>query len=221
MPSTLLGVVVLLATFAPGYAWVRVAEGRRLRAPRSPLLETVELGLIGAVATLGAATVIAAAATVVPGFADMGRWAANGSKYFAAHPLPVLLTLAATTATSVAGAWVAATVLYRKHPKSFGPERSVWADVLATSGTRTKDGLTIVAFLAVTTKDGRIFEGYLRSFPTPASSKVDEIALQGPVFLRDPSEADRVEIANVEFLILMTAEITDVAVRFDRVKTES
>lgn len=74
VPTSLVGVLVFLAAFAPGFVWVRVAEARTLRADRSPLFETVELGFVGATASLIAAALVGLTdAWLDLGSADFGR----------------------------------------------------------------------------------------------------------------------------------------------------
>jgi hypothetical protein len=51
MPTDVVGIIVLLPAFAPGFAWIRIAETRTLHAERSALLEAAQLGLVGVVAT--------------------------------------------------------------------------------------------------------------------------------------------------------------------------
>lgn len=222
MPTTVVGLIVVVGAFAPGYAWIRVAEARKLRADRSPLLETVELGLVGAAATLiSAAAVGLISESFAVGLADLQHWALQGSLYFENHPVKVLLTLAAIVVLSTFSAWAAARVAYRRYPPVFGPERTVWSDVLAGSGQLVGEGVARTAFIAARTKDDRIIEGYLFSFPSGPSDTVSEVALQAPIFVRDTPRAERVKVANTQFLLLLVTELKELAVRFEDVKVRS
>lgn len=218
-PTNIVSILILLAAFAPGYAWLKVVEARTLRTERSVLLETVELGLVGATCSLLAAAAIGLVDSLFDfGTADLGRWAAEGAQYFEDHPTQVLVTVALIAIISISGAWSMARFVYRKYPPVFGPERSVWTDVLARSGTAASKDLNRAAFLAVTLKDRRIFEGFLFSFPTGPTDAVGEIALQAPVFLRDTPTSARMSLPDTQFLILLVSEITDIGVRYENVK---
>lgn len=222
LPANIAGILILLAAFAPGYAWIKIAETRILRPQRSALLETVELGLVGASATLIATAVVALVDSVLGlGMADLGRWTSEGSDYFEDNPTRILATVAAISVISLLGTWGAARIAYRQYPPIFGPERSVWTDVLARSGEAASKALQRSAFLAATLKDGRIIEGFLFSFPAGPTDEVGEVALQAPIFVRQSSTSPRMSLPDIQFLILLLSEVTDIGVRYEDVKVEN
>lgn len=127
-------------------------------------------------------------------------------------------TLAVIALISIMAAWGAARFVYRNSPAIFGPERTVWTDVLARSGEVLEGGANQVAFIAARLKDGRIFEGVLFSFPAGPTDEAKELALQAPIYVRDSPSSQRVRIPDSEFLILLLTEITDVSVVYVNAK---
>ena len=217
LPANLVGILVFFAAIFPGFAWVRVAETRALRASRSPLMEMLELASVGATCSIAAAACMGGLTKIVPVFADLDRWATDDS-YFRNNQFRVLLTVVVVLGMSTAISWFAARVVYRNQPRVFGPERTVWTDVLAESGRTLEGGMLRVAFLAVRLSDDRLIEGYLYSFPAGNTDTVEEVALRSPIFVRDSPTMDRVRVANIEYIIVRTSEVKEISVSFEDVE---
>jgi hypothetical protein len=216
VPSTLLQVVLLIALFAPGYVWVRVAEVRRPRPERSGLFETSEFAVVGVCASAAALGVAILISSFFPQvFAEPEAWASSGWEYARQHLVEAASSTVLVLAIALGGTWALARFLHRNLPPLYGPERTVWSDVLGRSGTRVDDMHSEVAFLAAHMIDGRIVEGFLRSFPSSTSSPVEDVALQAPIFIRKNEGSPRTKIESTDYLILRLSQVADVSVRFE------
>lgn len=119
------------------------------------------------------------------------------------------------------GTWGIARLAYHGRPALYGPEITVWSDVLEKSGTRVDANQVEVAFVAARMVDGRIIEGFLRSFPSGPSSPVDDMGLQAPIYVRHDPKSPRKKIGQTQFMILRLAQVVDVSVRFEKVRLAS
>jgi Family of unknown function (DUF6338) len=159
IPSTLLGLVVLAASIGPGYVWIRVAEARVPRGPRTQLLEIAELivigGLFSTIAFLG-----------VLAFADWSGWidtnalAAEGTDYVIRHTTRGLSVVVVGLAVAYAGAFaVARWIVYRKYRPRIGHGFSAWystlipkdADHAAYATVDLRDGTTVAGWVTQVT----------------------------------------------------------------------
>jgi Family of unknown function (DUF6338) len=127
IPSTLLGLVVLAASIGPGYVWVRVAETRVPRSPRTQLLEIAELIVTGGLFSTLAFLVVLSFASATS-WLDTDALAADGSDYVIRHPIRVLSVVLVGLAVAYAGASGAAHWFYRKYRPLISGEEGEEAD---------------------------------------------------------------------------------------------
>lgn len=157
IPSTLLGLVVLAASIGPGYVWVRVAETRVPRSPRTQLLEVAELIIVGGLAsTLSFLTVFSVASSA--SWIDTDAFATDGTDYLLRHPARGFGVVFAGLALAYLGSYLVARLVYWKKPRIITHGSSAWhrvlvpdRDVYATVDLR--DGTTIAGWVWLCTVD--------------------------------------------------------------------
>lgn len=175
IPANFVGLVLFALALAPGWAWVRVAERREVRPPRSPLLEAAELVVTGVVFTSAAALVVVSLASQLEWIPDLGMVTARDSTFLQDEPYRAASTAAAVFLLSMMGALGGARFLYRGKDASLRPAGSVWRDVFGEGGS----GRPI--FVSATLVDDRVVEGRLYSYSTDAEGGDRDLALQPPI----------------------------------------
>jgi hypothetical protein len=85
-PKNLLGLLLLVAAFSPGYVYLRFAERWHTRPTRSALLEGVELVSIGALISSLVALAITAIGDIT-GWLDTNRLFSTPRRYVAEQPM--------------------------------------------------------------------------------------------------------------------------------------
>jgi Family of unknown function (DUF6338) len=173
IPSTLLGLVLLAASIGPGYLWVRVAETRVPRSPRTQLLEVAELIIIGGLAsTLSFLLVFWVASRY--SWIDSDALAADGTAYVLRHPAPGFGVIFVGLVLAYVGAWLAARVRYIKRPAIITHGYSAWHRILSKERE-------VAVYATVDLRDGTTVAGWVQL------CTVDEVP---------PAERDLVLIAN-------------------------
>lgn len=210
IPSSLVGLILLVAAIAPGYFYVRIAERRQVRPVRSAFLEAAELVVIGTVATTLAVGVAALCNELRPGvLLDLGAWASQGAPYLRSHPFPALWTAWFILGLSSIGAGGVAALIHGGRENSLVPGGSVWRDVFQPGGANC------AIFVSVHLEDRSVVEGYLLSYPVGLTDRLD-IALQAPIYVIDPA-GQRHQVPNVERTILCQEEVVRLGVRYEPV----
>jgi hypothetical protein len=160
IPSSLLGLVVLAASIGPGYVWVRVAETRVPRGPRTQLLEIAELIVIGGLAsTLSFLFVLSLASAI--SFIDADALAADGTTYVLKNPARGFGVIFAGLALAYGLAYGAAWFVYRKRPARIQHGFSAWYSLLSPeehdevvyATVDLRDGTTIAGWVFLCTVD--------------------------------------------------------------------
>ena len=188
-PKNLLGLLLLVAAFSPGYVYLRFAERWHTRPARSTLLEAVELVSIGAVVS----TVVTLAVTAIgdlSGWLDTTQLFRDPARYVADHPARCLIALlvAAVAAYGLAAAAALATNAVKNRQSTEReqviPGVTVWQQMLRTGRPEERNSVV----LNVELRDGRILTGLAYSW-TAHDEENRELALQqtpagGPILMR-------------------------------------
>lgn len=206
IPSTVLGVVLAVASLSPGYVYIRAAAQKRPRAEKSTLLETGEFLLAGTAASAGASLLVfALGAFGLPLAVDLSSWVNQGSQYLVDHPWRVVASAVTAFALALALARVAAWLVYRSEDSDVS-DLPVWWNVF---GDRPKQH---EVFVSVTTRSGRILEGFLFAHSTPGDTEPRDLALKPPLWLWQAGDRYRVDL--VDRVVIPAAEIVEVDVRY-------
>jgi hypothetical protein len=213
-PKNLLGLLLLVAAFSPGYVYLRFAERWHTRPARSTLLEGVELVSIGALLS----TVVALAVTAlgdVTGWLDTGRLFGDPAGYVADQPTRCLVALlVAASAAYALAALAAIAVNALKNRQSAEREQvlpgvTVWQQVLRTGRPEERNSVV----LNVELRDGRVLTGLAYSW-TANDAENRELALQqtpagGSILMRKNIGAEPQPVPD-KFVVLREADILGV-----------
>ncbi|MDQ1586210.1 MAG: hypothetical protein QOH80_1575 [Actinomycetota bacterium] len=213
-PKNLLGLLLLVAAFSPGYVYLRFAERWHTRPSRSSLLEGVELLSIGALisATVALAAIALGDAT---GALDTARLFNHPEDYVAAEPIRCLFALLISAVGAYALAALAAhtanVVKKRQSPdrEQVTPGVTVWQQTLRTGNPESRNSVV----LNVELRDGRILTGLAYSW-TAHDAENRELALQqtpagGPILMREGIDAPPQPIRDM-FVLLREDDILGV-----------
>jgi hypothetical protein len=183
-PTTVAGIVFLVAALSPGLVLHRVLSRFLPRDSRSTVVELVELATVGALTTVVACVVVLGAGEVVPVLLSPAEL------YTRPAPWSVLLSATLALALSFGLAGLAGWWWLRKFARQ--PVRiregSAWAGVL---GAKRDDK---PAFLAVELTDGRLIEGVFRTVSVAEDPDRDALALRRPILVTGPDGAPRTEV---------------------------
>lgn len=207
IPTTTVGLVVLLATLGPGYLYLRVAEGRQPRTERSGLLEAVELIVTGAVASTAASLVTILVGNWL-GIVSVSDLARQPDPYFRAHTSLIIGVGAFVLALAYVIAGAAALVVHRKQAVSVKPANTSWYDAF-WENRPTADHLTIVT---LELRNGRTVVGVLSSF-TVGLEDSREIGLRAPIAVAFGLEQPLARIPD-EFMVFREADILAASGRY-------
>lgn len=208
IPSTVLGLVLTLASISPGYVYIRYAAKKRPRVEKTNLLELGEFLIAGTLSSLGGVlSILLLGRLGVPLAIDLSDWAEQGTAYLAADPWPVLSSALAAFVIALLVARLAAWFLHRGRD-SVVSDLPVWWNVL---GDRPKGH---EVFCSATMDSGRIVEGFLFAHTTPGDAEPREIALKPPLFLWQ--EEERFRVFGVDRVIIPASRIVEIAVRYVR-----
>lgn len=209
-PTTVAGVVFLVAALSPGLVYHRVLARFLPRDNRSTVVEVVELATVGALTTVVACVAVLGAGEVVPALLSLTELVNTA----APHPWRVLLSavlaLALSFGLAVLGGWW--------WVRRFGrpgriTEGSAWAGVLA----KKRDGKP--AYLAVELEDGRLIEGVFRTVSVAEDPDRDALALRRPIRVTNPggTPAD----ADEDFVLIPRSVVKAVHGTYRLTKKES
>ncbi len=190
MPSSLVGLLVLLLAGTPGYLYLFCYERRALRDVVSPAREIAELFAVGASSTLAAALVILSVAELWSALLPLAGFA-SGLDYMAHHPWQTLTTAGAVLVLSAAicaglghllGGRSPYAARYRIQPGG------VWHGVLTAPCIRNVRGAPVEArrFVAIHLIDGLRIEGYFDRISHGDDVNQRDIALSRPIALTPP-----------------------------------
>lgn len=215
VPTNFVGLALFVVFITPGYLWVRIEERSRPRPDRSPLLELAELLMVGAVASLVAAVLVAELGSRVKSLLDVGDWigASDRGGVLRAHLAPamnslLLAVLIAHGATHSVATWwfsqsgTAQRVRFHRWlrrqvrmkppaPPRIQAAHTPWFDVFG-SVDKTKE----LAVLTVVQEDGEVLTGLLRSYDVTAPAGGQDLALQAPLTYQRPGEQARPALAH-------------------------
>ncbi len=213
IPSTVVGLVILAATAAPGRIYERRAEQRAPRPQRSTTSEIVELIVIGEMATL-AAVLVVLLVTQLTGTIDVGDLIDHPRRYAGDHPAPIVISSIGALALSYAAADAAARFFYpvsspeeRRQGGGFSPH-SIWYDVLWESRPSRRHG----AVATVELKNGFRITGVVASF-TAEDADNRELALREPIAMKAPG-GDAVRFEGGDFVLIREGAIRFIAGRY-------
>ena len=205
IPTTLLGVVLLIAGLAPGYVYVRTSERRAPRIDRSRLLEVAEVLGVGLMLTGLSSVVVSFVGRTAPtAFVDIRDWIAGGNSYLRDHPYEVTASVGLALAGSLLASWSLARLVHRGAAASLRPELSIWHQIFGPNPDTPK-------FVHARLRDGSVVEGFAFAYTFNRELVDREIALQKPMFMSESAAAERQPI-NADALILRGDDILQLAV---------
>jgi hypothetical protein len=209
-PTTVAGIVFLVAALSPGLVYHRVLSRFLPRDSRSTVVELVELATAGALTTAVACVAVLGAGEVVPVLLSPAEL------YTRPHPWQVLLSATLALVLSFGLAGVAGWWWVRKFGRE--PVRiregSAWAGVLGAK----RDGKP--AFLAVELTDGRLVEGVFRTVSVAEDPDRDALALRRPILVTGPNGAPRTEV-DEDFVLIPRSIVKVVHGTYRLTKKES
>jgi hypothetical protein len=207
MPSTLLGIVVLVVSLGPGYVYVRVAERHEPRPERSQLLEAVEMAVFGAVASTISLTATLILADLTNAI-DVSALIERSKTYFADHAVAALCAGLVATLLAYLVAFAAGFARHRSKQAAVWPGRTIWLDVLwHKRPTQDHTALTTIEL-----RDGRVLIGMLYGF-TAQDAENREIALRAPLAAK-PGPHGLFELLRDEFILLREEEVRYVSGKY-------
>ena len=210
VPSTLVGVIVFVASVGPGYLYVRIIERFRATAERTPLRELAEIVVTGSVATL-IGTMSALVVGHATGFLSLRALSVHPGRYLIRHPGDTSLGLLLALSVSYG---LAALVAAR------GPGRGarVYPDSAWYAMFERRAPADHVNVATVELKDGRKLTGIVVAFtaePTPVDDR--ELTLGGSVNDRikfqAPGSSDSADLLD-DYIVLRGSEIASVALTY-------
>lgn len=206
IPDNAVGLLLFVASLAPGYVYTIISERYEPRGERSALMEAVGLVLVGALSSAVALLVLLIVAQAT-GFLDLRRALEHGKDYLANEPVKVLVSLVAALLLALAFAVIAAWFVHRKQKPSLRPNRPVWLEV----ERKAREGAN-PAFVAIQLRDGRVLEGFADAYSVvTAGDERRDFALQAPVYLRASMDAKRVKWGNTASVVVPDSEIVFLA----------
>jgi Family of unknown function (DUF6338) len=214
IPSTLLGLVVLAASIGPGYVWVRVAETRVPRGPRTQLLEVAELIIIGGLAsTLSFLRVFSFAGVTT--WIDTDALATQGTDYAIRHPGRALSVVLVGLVVAYLGAFaVARWGVYRKYPSIITLGRSAWQTMLGPRGANADRGV----YATVDLREGTTIAGWVYQVTTdevpPAERDLVLLATRWKPLKIRPPHADRFVDSQDRAIIVNGADVLAISASF-------
>ncbi|MBA9005333.1 DUF6338 family protein [Thermomonospora cellulosilytica] len=177
MPSNLIGIAILIAALAPGFAYLQAYRRYALRDARSQTTEIVEMGAVGGLATLAAALTVLVAAKWVPGLIGL-ETLLKGASTLRGSAWATVLSASVTLLLSVAACIGTGVLLGRRSRHAVGSVREGVVFVKALTA-RSPDGRE--PYLAVELNDGRLVEGYLLYASVNEDPARRDIVLQKPI----------------------------------------
>lgn len=210
-PTTVAGIVFLVAALSPGLVYHRVLSRFLPRDSRSTVVELVELATAGALTTVVACVAVLGAGEVVPVLLTPEELVGTTP-----HPWRVLLSATLALVLSFGLAALAGWWWVRKFGRQ--PVRiregSAWVGVLAAK----RDGKP--AFLAVELEDGRLIEGVFRTVSVAEDPDRDALALRRPILVTGPNGAPRTEV-DEDFVLIPRSVVKAVHGTYRLTKKES
>lgn len=157
--------LVLLAAL-PGWVFTRRAERRAHRVSRSALDEFLGFLAVGLATTLIAVTAVAALSYLPAQPLDFRAVLAADDRpaYVGEHVLGLLAAALLIEAIAVGLAWAASALVYRA-PNQLAPGATARSIVLGLRPKGTNP------FVSIELTDGRVLQGYLRSFDVDPRSR--------------------------------------------------
>lgn len=206
IPSTLTGVLLLLAGLAPGHLYLRCYETRAAREPRAGVREAAEVAALGAFFTVVGIVVSLGVAQFSTWFYPLGGLL-MGRSYLPGHPWAAIASLALVLTLSAGGCAAAGALAGRR--RGGGELRTgmgtPWTDVLSeVRNTHTRP------YAAIETCDGRVIEGFILSVAADQPAESSDVSLRAPIMLT-PAGRPRRPIAS-SYVIVPGKQIVAVSV---------
>lgn len=221
LPSTILGLVLLIVVLLPGAAHIKVRQLRWPERDVSPLWETLRLLTISVVADALALALFGLCRVYAPGSTpDVGALVREPGPYARMHYVSLLWWSLALLLVAVCGAAWCGTeraarlaarlpVVGRYVPKEEHPSRvsAWWQAFNEWPEARVQVGCLL--------EDGAYWSGWLRSYSNRVSDDAErELVLGGPLFYRPPGAAEEAELPDTGAVILSARRITAVTVTY-------
>ncbi|HWD77855.1 MAG TPA: DUF6338 family protein [Kribbella sp.] len=196
LPSTMVGLLVLVAALSPGLVRRRLVTRYVQRDSRSSVAEVVELATAGAFTSVIAAIATLVLGQFVPFLVSLGEFVGDPAG-LRAHPWRVVLSLVVSLGLSFALASLSGYLWARRvaEVSAMIREGTVWAGVLSVK----RDGKP--AFLAVELDDGRLAEGYFRAVSVAEDVARDALVLRRPIAISGPANSPRT-VVDEDFLLI-------------------
>jgi hypothetical protein len=174
IPATVAGLLAFAAAVGPGYLFVRLTERRRPRRRYTPLEESAEILVVGALATsIGVLAVLAL--SDVTGLLDTVALTHEASDYLVTHPARVLATGALVGLVSYGSVWAAVSWAYRGSTAEIRQSNAYFS---AAEDERPADHGVLAT---VELRDGRAVTGVLRAFNFYDATREGELLLTAPL----------------------------------------
>jgi Family of unknown function (DUF6338) len=210
VPTTLVGVLVFVASVGPGYVYVKVAERWRPYVERTALREAAEIIVTGSIAT-SVGVLVALMFGKLLSFLDVTALSNQTGQYVVRHPGHASLGVLVVLVVSYGLAWLVAANMPGRGARVY-PD-SAWYAMLER---RLPAEHAIVA--TVELRDGRRITGLVRSFTaeqTPVDdreitlgrSEIDSMKVLLP-------QAEQPTDLGDDFIILRGGDIANLAARY-------
>lgn len=216
MPSTLLGLIILLAAIGPGYCFI-VARGRRVPdRGLSELRELVELALVGSLCTVVAAlavTAVAARQVDWPDTDDLSTIIAQPMVYLLESPARLTGALVGAVLVlliACAVAYLLAVLIHWDSRPSIDPRGSAWRTIFSEE-YRGHDKETTVLL-----DGGAQLVGYAHGFTVgPDEEQQRELLLARPFVYKPDGDAPPYKL-DVDRLVVRSDQIRLLTVKYVR-----
>ncbi|GGJ79535.1 hypothetical protein GCM10011583_08870 [Streptomyces camponoticapitis] len=221
LPSTILGLVLLIVVLLPGAAHIKVRQLRWPERDVSPLWETLRLITISVVADALALLLFGLCRVCAPGSTpDVGALVREPGPYARSHYVSLLwwslvLLLVAVCGAAWCGTERAARlaarlpVVGRHVPEQEHPSRvsAWWQAFNEWPEARVQVGCLL--------EDGAYWSGWLRSYSNRVSDDAErELVLGGPLQYRPPGAVEAAELPDTGAVILSARRITAITVTY-------
>lgn len=183
LPSTLLGLLLFLASVSPGYIYLRTYERRSFRDARTGLREVAEIVTVGALATTVASFVMLTVGQLTTAFLPLSGLL-EGSRYLREHPWQVIASAGSVLGLSLQGC---ALVGSKLGGRAGGPTARTTMGTVWGSALRQPVGFgERRPFATIETTNDTHIDGFILSVSHAIDPAQREIALRAPIGLSLP-----------------------------------
>lgn len=200
MTNSAFSLLFVVASFGPGYVFVRVSETRALAPERSQFFESVEMAVFGSFCSVLAASVLVSL-TGVLGILDAHALVQAPRAYAAEHAVGVSVGVFGYLALSNSLGYLLATrVFFRDSEQAVRPGHSAWTTDLVTP----PENGSILASVAL--RNGMQVHGLVSSVVSDDSEN-RELALKRPIAIQPDAKSEVTEV-NADVLVLRERDIS-------------